>query len=214
MSFNAWLIYLSVVLAIIVTPGPSALLCMSHGAAHGAWRTSATIVGGMCASLTLMMLSALGLGAVIAASDTLFHLIKYAGAAYLIYLGISTWRAPPAALEVPPADGASGAAPALATRRLALFRKGLVVGIGNPKDLLFFGSLFPQFIDPTQPIAAPLAVLASTWLVCDGAVMLGYAHGGAAIAQRLKGSRMGKTFNRLTGGAFIVAGGALAAARR
>lgn len=211
MSLHHWLIYVSVVLAIIVAPGPTALLCISHGAAHGVLRTLATIVGGMCASLTLMALSALGLGAAIAASDVLFHVIKYVGAAYLVYLGISTWRAQPQNFGPLTADG--GHTEPVAHRR-TLFRKGFFVGIGNPKDLLFFGSLFPQFIDPTRPIAGQLAVLGATWLVIDGLVMVGYAKGGAAIVARLKGGRIGKTFNRITGGAFVVAGGALAAANR
>lgn len=211
MSLHHWLIYLSVVLAVIVAPGPSAILCVSHGVAHGAKRTVSTIVGGMSASLTLMMLSALGLGAVIAASDTLFQVIKYLGAAYLVYLGVSTWRAPPQAFDLSADDTArSGAA---ATGR-TLFRKGFLVGIGNPKDLLFFSSLFPQFIDPGRPLMAQLLMLAATWLVVDGTVMMAYAKGGAALARRLKGSRLGKAFNRITGGAFVVAGGALAVANR
>jgi len=211
MSLHHWLIYLSVVLAVIVAPGPSAILCVSHGVAHGAKRTVSTIVGGMSASLTLMMLSALGLGAVIAASDTLFQVIKYLGAAYLVYLGVSTWRAPAQAFDLPADDVVRS--DASATGR-ALFRKGFLVGIGNPKDLLFFGSLFPQFIDPGRPFVAQLLVLAATWLVVDGTVMMAYAKGGAALAKRLKGSRLSKAFNRVTGGAFVVAGGALAVANR
>ncbi|CAN7254269.1 LysE family translocator [Rhizobacter sp. LjRoot28] len=208
MTLTHWLVYVSVVLAVIVTPGPSALLCMAHGAAHGVPRTSATVLGGMCASLTLMLLSALGLGAAIAASDTLFHGIRLFGAAYLIHLGISTWRSPP-----PRFDGVTGSSPSgagTASRRRALWRKGFAVGIGNPKDLLFFGSLFPQFLDPGRPIAAQLAVLACTWLVIDGAVMIAYAKGGASLAARMQHGRLGKAFNRVTGGAFVAAGGALA----
>lgn len=212
MSFHQWLLYVSVVLAVIVAPGPSAILCMSHGATHGAFRTTATVVGGMCASLTLMLLSALGLGAAIAASDTLFHGIRLLGAAYLLYLGISTWRAaPPDFGNLPRTD--TPAEPVRGQRR-ALLRKGFMVGIGNPKDLLFFGSLFPQFIDPGRPIAQQLALLAGTWLVVDFAIMSGYARCGATVAARIKGRRAGKLFNRITGGAFVAAGGALAAAHR
>jgi uncharacterized membrane protein YdjX (TVP38/TMEM64 family) len=71
MSLQHWLLYLSVVLAVILTPGPSAALCLTHGARHGVWRATATVLGGMVASLTLMTLSALGLGAAITASTTL-----------------------------------------------------------------------------------------------------------------------------------------------
>lgn len=212
MSLQQWLLYVSVVLAVIVAPGPSAILCMSHGAAHGALRTTATVVGGMCASLTLMLLSALGLSAAIAASDTLFHGIRLFGAAYLVYLGVSTWRAAPASFGPQGLPGAP--AGAAKEKRRALLRKGFMVGIGNPKDLLFFGSLFPQFIDPGRPIAWQLAILAGTWLVVDLTVMSGYAKCGATIATHIKGSRAGRLFNRITGGAFVAAGGALAVAHR
>lgn len=210
MSLHQWLIYVSVVLAVIVTPGPSAILCMSHGAAHGPVRATATIVGGMCASLSLMLLSALGLSAAIAASDLLFHGIKYAGATYLVYLGIQTWRSPfPTA-----AASASEGSPRLRLQTSALFRKGFIVGIGNPKDLLFFGSLFPQFIDSTQPIAVQLVGLAVTWLAIDGLAMCLYAKFGAVIAPQLARRRVGKMFNRVTGGLFVAVGGAIAASNR
>lgn len=210
MSLQLWLLYVSVLLAVIVTPGPSAILCMSHGAAHGARRALATIGGGMCASLILMGLSALGLGAAIAASDALFNAIRLAGAAYLVWLGISTWRAAPQAFGQLPAEGGRPAREG----RMPLFRKGFLVGIGNPKDLLFFGALFPQFIDPNRPVAPQLAVLAATWLVVDGLTMFAYARFGAAISRRLRSSRAGQLFNRVTGGAFMAAGGALAVAHR
>lgn len=210
MSLQHWLLYVSVVLAVIVTPGPSAALCLTHGATHGVWRATATVLGGMVASLTLMTLSALGLGAAIAASTTLFLVIKFAGAAYLIYLGIMMWRAPAA-------DASAGAAPAASASRASwarLWRQGFLVGIGNPKDLLFFGALFPQFLDPAKPMAPQFALLAATWLAVDGLAMTGYAGLGTRIGPALRRSGAGRLFNRLTGGAFIAAGGALAVANR
>jgi threonine/homoserine/homoserine lactone efflux protein len=215
MSLQHWLLYVSVVLAVIVTPGPSAALCLTHGARHGVWRATATVLGGMVASLTLMTLSALGLGAAITASTTLFLIIKFAGAAYLIWLGIAMWRAP-----VDPAPGTSAAptptaAPGAAHGAWArLWRQGFLVGIGNPKDLLFFGALFPQFLDPAKPMAPQFALLATTWLAVDGVAMTGYAALGTRIGPALRRSGAGRLFNRLTGGAFIAAGGALAVANR
>ena len=211
MSLQHWLLYVSVVLAVIVTPGPSAALCLTHGASHGVWRATATVLGGMVASLILMTLSALGLGAAIAASTTLFLAIKFAGAAYLIWLGIGMWRAPAA-------PDATASAPATAgvsrSRWSRLWRQGFLVGIGNPKDLLFFGALFPQFLDPAKPMAPQFAVLAATWLAVDGLAMTGYAALGTRIGPALRRSGAGRLFNRLTGGAFIAAGGALAVANR
>ena len=211
MSLQHWLLYVSVVLAVIVTPGPSAALCLTHGASHGVWRATATVLGGMVASLILMTLSALGLGAAIAASTTLFLAIKFAGAAYLIWLGIGMWRAPAA-------PDATASAPATAgvsrSRWSRLWRQGFLVGIGNPKDLLFFGALFPQFLDPAKPMAPQIAVLAATSLAVDGLAMTGYASLRTRIGPALRRSGAGRLFNRLTGGAFIAAGGAMAVAIR
>ena len=76
MLLSLWLLYVSLAAALIASPGPSALLCVSHALAHGARKTIGTILGGITASMTLMLLSALGLGAIIAASDTLFSAMK------------------------------------------------------------------------------------------------------------------------------------------
>ena len=185
MLLSLWLLYVSLAAALIASPGPSALLCVSHALAHGARKTIGTILGGITASMTLMLLSALGLGAIIAASDTLFSAIKWAGAVYLLYLGISTWRnakQAPAGVEVD-TEVANAGAPELAepadtTTFWTLFRKGLMVGLGNPKDLLFFSALFPQFMDASAPVAGQLLILGCTWMVLDGSIMLMYVLAG------------------------------------
>jgi len=217
MPLDHWLIYLTVVVAIIVAPGPSAALCLTHGARHGKLRTLATVVGGMTASLILMSLSALGLGAAIAASNTLFQLIKFGGALYLVYLGIALWRSAPlesqaASVDTPAAASAPSAGSSLPMR--ALFRQGFLVGIGNPKDLLFFGALFPQFLDASRPMLPQGVILATTWLAVDGLAMASYAAIGARLAGVLRRLGGGKLFNRLTGSVFIAAGGALATAQK
>lgn len=220
MSLNLWLLYVSLAAAVIASPGPSALLCVSHAVSHGARKTIATIVGGITASMTLMALSALGLGAVIAASDTWFQAIKWAGAAYLVYLGISTWRTQPAASQTDGAEQVDVDVPAVAaTAKTAgsawkLYRKGFMVGIGNPKDLLFFSALFPQFLDPSAPFAMQMTILGATWMVLDGSIMFAYALCGAKMMARLASGSAGQWFHRVTGGAFIAAGGLLATAQR
>jgi homoserine/homoserine lactone efflux protein len=209
MDFHSWLIYLSVVTAIIVTPGPSAALCLTHGVSHGPARALATVVGGMVASSALMSLSALGLGAVVAASSTLFLVIKAIGALYLVVLGISIWRSKPSELE----EQQTGE-PSHRSTIAKLFGQGFVVGIANPKDLLFFGALFPQFINPSAPLAQQLATLGATWLVVDGTAMFSYAAFGSKLAPRIRTLGKRKLLNRVTGGFFIAAGGLLAAARK
>lgn len=220
MAWNLWLLYVSLAAAVIVSPGPSSLLCVAHAVSHGARKTVATIAGGITASMTLMLLSALGLGAVIAASDTLFHAIKWAGAAYLVYLGIATWRSKPeqpASEEMDMAETTSAKPSATtlpATPSVQLYRKGFMVGIGNPKDLLFFSALFPQFMNPNAPIAVQLAILGATWMVLDGTIMFAYAVCGSKVAARMGRGGVGRWFHRVTGGAFIAAGGVLAASNR
>lgn len=220
MSLNLWLLYVSLAAAVIASPGPSALLCVSHAVSHGARKTIATIVGGITASMTLMALSALGLGAVIAASDTWFQALKWAGAAYLVYLGISAWRTRPAASQTDGAEQVDVDVPAgAATAKTAgsawkLYRKGFMVGIGNPKDLLFFSALFPQFLDPSAPFAMQMTILGATWMVLDGSIMFAYALCGAKMMARLASGSAGQWFHRVTGGAFIAAGGLLATAQR
>lgn len=124
------------------------MLCVSHALAHGARKTIGTILGGITASMTLMLLSALGLGAIIAASDTLFSAIKWAGAVYLLYLGTSTWRnakQAPAGVEVDTEVANAGAPeraePTDTTTFWTLFRKGLMVGLEQPKGFAVFQRL-------------------------------------------------------------------------
>lgn len=210
MDFQSWLLYLSVVAVIIVTPGPSAALCLTHGVAHGPARALMTVAGGMVASSSLMFLSALGLGAAIAASSTLFLIIKFVGALYLVALGISIWRSRP-----PQIAEQKGNTTVLRSSSLArLFRQGFAVGIANPKDLLFFGALFPQFLDPTAALAPQLGLLGLTWLVVDGLAMFSYAALGSRFAPKVRALGAWKALNRLMGGFFIAAGGLLAVARK
>lgn len=211
MSLQHWLAYLSLVLVVIASPGPSAMLCTTHGATHGKHKTLATVLGGMLASMVLMSLSAMGLGAIIAASELLFQAIKFSGAVYLIVLGISVWRS-----SVPTAEtGTDVEINRLDRSRIRqLCKQGFVVGIANPKDLLFFGALFPQFLDLSSPMLPQVVTLAGTWLVVDGTVMFCYATLGVKAGPTLGRLGLGKMLNRITGGAFIAAGTILASTNK
>ena len=199
MSLQHWLLYLIVILAVIVPPGPTALLCMTHGARHGRTRSMATVLGGVSAALSLMALSALGMGAIVAASDLAFQLLTWAGAAYLVYLGITTWRSPaPNLRAVARATLATSSEDGL--RRL--FGTGYRVGVSNPKDLLFFSALFPQFLDTAAPLPPQLGVLALTWIGVESGVMFGYAAFGKVLMFQLARHGCAQWFNRLAGSAF------------
>lgn len=212
MELTTWLTYVGVIAALIAFPGPVALLCMHHGLRHGRQRALATVIGGAMASLVLMGLSSMGLGAILATSELAFTLLKGVGAAYLIYLGIQAWRSPVAMspTETPSASSAH----AERTGRRGLFRRGFTVGISNPKDLLFFGALFPGFIDLGAPQLPQFAILSLTWLAIDLTTMSSYATMGSGIGRWFHSPRRVKLFNRTTGSLFIAAGGTLAASHR
>src|SRR5699024_6653258 len=132
MTLQHWAVFLVAALGLSLTPGPNGLLALSHGMRFGWRRSLATLLGGALGFLLLIAISMIGLGALLAASERAFTLAKWAGAAYLVYLGIKTWRAPVA--------GSSDAA-SMATRprmpARALFREGFLVATSNPKAVIF-----------------------------------------------------------------------------
>jgi homoserine/homoserine lactone efflux protein len=213
MSVEHWLIYVSVVALVVVTPGPAAALCLSHGVVYGRTRTLMTVVGLVSSSLALIALSSFGLGAILSTSSTLFAIVKYVGAAYLIYLGISIWRAP--LPEMRPSETTPASSPADHLSLGRLFVTGFFVGISNPKDLLFFGALFPQFIEPGPGGATQqLLIMSSTWVVVAFSIMALYATLGSKFASRVQGLSARRALNKVTGGVFVTAGAALAWAKR
>ena len=204
MTLQLWLAYTGVIAALIAIPGPSGLISRTHGLRYGRKQALATVTGGVLAAMMLMTASALGLGAILAASTTAFTVLKVVGAAYLIWLGIAAWRdnSEPAAVNAVELEEAPGA--------LRLFRKGFMVGISNPKDLLFFAALFPNFVDASQPHAAQFATLAITWAVLDLSIMFSYACAGRRLSGVFSNARRLRILNRSTGSLFVFAGGALA----
>jgi homoserine/homoserine lactone efflux protein len=150
----------------------------------------------------LLGLSALGVGAVLAASVTLFTGLKLVGAAYLIYLGVKSWRAGEQ-LKLPEAEAASGP---------ARFRIGAAVALSNPKAILFASAFLPQFIDPHRPQGPQWTVLLATFFCIEAGWQLVYAWGGGQLKGWLQRPGHVRLFNRGCGGAFIAAGGLLALA--
>lgn len=206
MELSTWLLYVSVIGILIFSPGPSALLCISEGVKYGNKKTIPTILGGAVAALVLMSISAVGLGAILVASKTLFFVIKLVGAFYLIYLGWASWKEGSIKVETHPVN----------ENHLTdysfyfLFRKGFFVGISNPKDLIFFIALFPSFMNADLPPVEQYSVLACTWFVIDCASMFMYAGLGSKIGPWLSRTSTLNLVNRTVGSLFIVLGSALA----
>ena len=211
MSLSTYLLYLAAVALLVLSPGPTMLMCMTNSLQHGPRKALAAAAGSVTAVLGTMLLSALGLGALLAASETAFWVLKAAGAAYLIWLGIKTFRSQTTVFDEMPANSTQTKAVVPARK---LYIQGLIVGGSNPKALLFFTAFFPQFLDPTAAWAPQFAVLASTFVAFEFTVLTLCALGVARLAPVLcSGARM-RWFNRISGGLFTLMGTLLLATRR
>lgn len=169
MDASTLLLYVIAASAVMITPGPAMLLALNNGASHGMRVAGFGMAGAMLSDLILIAAVGCGLGALLQASEHLFSLVKWVGAAYLLYLAVVLWRAPVRALSVSGAPVASGR---------SSFLRALLVGLSNPKGLLFFSAFLPQFIRPDQPVLQQYLVLAVITAALDCLMMIVYALGG------------------------------------
>jgi threonine/homoserine/homoserine lactone efflux protein len=163
------------------------------------------MAGCMTALLTMFTLSALGLGALLQAFPSVFGALRWAGAAYLVYLGIKTWRA--SVTGTPPQRVNTMA------ESKGLYRGGILVAASNPKAILFAVSFFPQFIQADAPKALQFAILVGTFAVIEVGWYLVYATSGRGLAAYLQRDAVRTVFNRLTGGVFVGFAGLMATMR-
>ena len=210
MDWNTWALFAATTLALTASPGPSALLALSHGSRHGARRTSATVAGSLAAFALMLAVSLAGVGAVLAASAGAFQALKLAGAAYLVYVGVKTWRVA-GRHAAPETDVAREPAPVGARSR---FWSGFAVAASNPRVLVFSAAYFPQFIAPDGPYLLQVAVLAATFLGLEATWQAVYAGAGGQLASWLSRPVIRRRFDRATGGMFVGLGVALAASSR
>lgn len=176
-------LYIIAVSAVTIMPGPTMLLALNNGA-HGGKRIAACgIAGAALSDLILIAAVGCGLGALLIASEQLFTLVKWIGAAYLLYLAYALWRAP-----VGPIQTDTTSAKPLSGR--AAFLRSLLVALSNPKGLLFFSAFLPQFIRPEGGIAAQYITLALVTALIDIALMSVYAVGGHHAMRLLSGQAM------------------------
>lgn len=206
MALSTYLLYAAAVALLVATPGPTMLMCMTNALNHGPRHAMTSVAGSVSAVLLVMVLSAMGLGALLATSEAAFTTAKLVGAAYLIWLGIRTFRSEASAL------GASGDVPA--TPQRSFYLQGLLVGASNPKAVLFFAAFFPQFLNPAAPMAPQFAVLALTFMAFEFAVLTACALSVSRLAPLLRESGPVHWVNRICGGLFALMGGLLLLTRR
>lgn len=207
MSLEVWIVFALTETALCLTPGPAVLLVLSQALTRGTRASLWSNVGILAGNTFYFVLSATGLGAVLLASYDVFFAIKWIGAAYLVWLGVSTFFGRSATLSVP----VEGAPDRRGARALA---DGFLLQVANPKALVFFMALLPQFIDPAASVAWQVTILAITSVVIEFFVLAGYG----ALAGRLTGRAIQPRFvtltNRIAGSLLVTAGVGMATLRR
>ncbi|MEC7940753.1 MAG: LysE family translocator [Pseudomonadota bacterium] len=212
MSFDTWVYYLIAVLILTASPGPSSLLCMTKGVQSGFKLSIFTALGSLTAITGILTLSFTGLGVIIASSEVVFNVIKWTGAAYLIFLGWKSLRSSQQDFDQLP--GQVSDSKVVRESILSHYISGFIVGASNPKAILFFTALFPQFIDPSLALLPQFSVFASTFAVMELSWLLVYAYLGAKSSNWLFAKGRAKVFNRVTGGVFIGSGALLSTTSR
>ncbi|MGK5052040.1 LysE family translocator [Janthinobacterium sp. RB2P8] len=202
MHLSNWLLFCSVALLVTFSPGPAVLLAISNAIAVGPRRAMISSMGNGFGLFIISGVAMAGMGVVLATSATAFMLLKLAGALYLVYLGIKQWRSKTSIVaDAPVALGAANP-----NSFWKLFRQGLTVALTNPKAILFFSALFPQFITPGEPVAIQFTVLTTSFVACAMLAHLFYANLARLLKTQLAAPGRARLFNRISGGAFVLLG--------
>jgi threonine/homoserine/homoserine lactone efflux protein len=203
MTLAQWLPFAIASAVLVAIPGPTVLLVVSYALGHGRKYALATTAGVALGDLTSMTASMLGLGVLLAASAELFVVVKWIGAAYLIYLGIKLWRAPVIDTD------AVKASDDLRTSRIV--GHAYAVTTLNPKSIIFFVAFLPQFIDPHVASLSQIAIFEATFIGLAAANAFAYAMLASAARRAIRKPSVQRAVNR-TGGALLVGAGVFAAA--
>lgn len=205
---DQYLIYVLIVIVTVASPGPGVVLTLSNAIRYGVKPAMAAVLGIALGILIIASASATSLGVLLAASSLAFTVIKYIGAAYLIYLGLKLWRS--SALKLADIDDATQYSPSYAKR----FKEGFLVTLLNPKPIFFFMSLFPQFINQQQSYVYQFSLLTLTFCGVIFLVHFLYAVGANSIKSWLLTSKGSKIINKVSGTVFILFGFGLASSQR
>jgi threonine/homoserine/homoserine lactone efflux protein len=204
MNLDVWLAFTAATIVLLVIPGPTTLLVVSYALGQG-WRSAVPIsIGVALGDFTAMTLSMLGIGALLSASATVFTVLKWAGAAYLVYLGIKLWRAGGRLHVEARTDTASS--------RKMLTHAWLVTAL-NPKSITFFVAFLPQFLSARDDFPTQMVIFETTFLVLAFANALGYALVASRARALVRSTKAIRVINRVGGGLLVSAGVAAATIR-
>ena len=209
MSLDFIFLYAMTVFIASIIPGPSMLLALTHGMQYGAKRTIASALGNVTITLIQASISIAGLGTILATSETIFHFIKWAGAAYLIYIGITIL----CSTKMSVSKNDWGQNPKLNSLR-KMYLQAAVVTAGNPKAIIFFTAIFPQFIDPSSAYLYQSCILLGLCAFIAFCCFMIYGISGQKVVSLFSKARAGKYLKRIIGGTFIGAGIGLAVSNK
>ena len=194
-----------VAIVAVVIPGPTVLLALANGSRFGTRRAVYGMLGAVAADVVFVTAVALGLGALLRASEVAFSVIKWVGVAYLAYLGIRLLLSKGKLAKLEDDDPRGS--------RRAVFMRCFLVAVTNPKAYLFTGAPLPQFIDPTSPQLVQYLIIGTVFCAIDFAIMFAYAAAGSTVVKLLK-QRGALWLDRVCGAVLLVLAGALALTRR
>jgi len=205
MSLDLYLAFIAASSVVLMVPGPTVLLIVAHALKEGPRATLPTTAGVVAGDALAVTVTLVGLGALLAASAMLFEVLKWLGAAYLIWLGIRTL------MEKPHASEPATAKPAASSRRLA--GRAFIVTALNPKSIAFFVAFLPQFVDPAAALAPQLVIMGATFVALAGINTLAYAFAASRVARYLT-RPLWQSVMRWSSGLVLIGAGIMTAAMR
>jgi threonine/homoserine/homoserine lactone efflux protein len=203
MSLEHWLAFVAASAILLAIPGPTILLVISYALGHGRKASAATVAGVALGDFTSMTASMMGLGALLAASSEVFTVLKWIGAAYLVYLGFKLWRAP--------VSTADAAADTSARSAWTIFAHTYAVTALNPKSITFFVAFLPQFLVLDQPVLPQMIIFEVTFLVLATLNAALYAALANSARQTIRKPSVQRAVNRI-GGSLLMGAGVAAVA--
>ncbi len=199
MEFSVYLAFIVASFVLVVIPGPNVAVIVANSLKYGTKIGMVTVAGAAAGGVTQLVLVVFGLSILLENMGNALFYIKWAGVAYLIYIGYRTWNEPVANLSKAKAD---------VPNSWRIFMRGIIVSLSNPKSLVFFGAFFPQFINPEQNITEQLILLSVTFMIIGTLTDSSWTVS-ASIAKKLL-LKSEKIVNRVSGGFLMLSGGLLA----
>lgn len=191
-NWDTFWLYVLAEAALSLSPGPAVMFVIACGLTWGARRSLAATLGILAANAIYFAVSATALGAVLATSKTFFLAVKWLGAAYLVYIGLSALFGRPSPIAIGREDRSSGAP-------RALFLSGLTLQLANPKTLVFFVSILPQFVDPRLAVGPQMAWLAAGSIIPEFCILAGYGYLASRAARLTRDPRFARATERAAG---------------